>query len=108
MDQNDLIQRIIATERQAQAITESARTEHANMDENIAAELDALRQHYQQEADAYLDSLRQKAETESTERLAVLERRLQEKLAQIESIHTAQKDTWVEAIFQRIVGKDGG
>ena len=108
MDQNDLIQRIIATERQAQAITESARTEHANMDEHIAAELETLRQRYQQEADAYLGALRQRSEDECAQRMAVLERRLQEKLTQIESIHSAQKDAWVEAIFQRIVGKDGG
>ncbi len=108
MDQNDLIQRIIATEHQAQAITQNARSEHAHMDERIDAELTALRQRYAQEEERYLEMLRQKAEAESAERLAVLEQRLQEKLSQIESIYSTQKDNWVEAIFQQIVGKDGG
>ncbi len=108
LDQNDLIQRIIATEHQAQAITEGARAEHANMDANIEAELAALRTRYQEEEAAYLGALRQKAETESAARISALEQRLQKKLAKIESIYSTQKDNWVEAIFDRIVGKDGG
>ena len=108
LDQNDLIQRIIATEHQAQAITQNARSEHAHMDERIDAELAALRQRYAREEERYLETLRQKAEAESTQRLTVLEQRLQEKLSQIESIYSTQKDNWVEAIFRQIVGKDGG
>ena len=108
MEQNDLIQRILATERQAQAITESARSEHENMDARIDEELAALKLRYTQEADAYLDSLRKKAEAESSQRLAALSSRLEEKLAQIENIYSAQKETWAENIFQRITGKDGG
>ncbi len=61
-----------------------------------------------QEADAYLDSLRKKAEAESNQRLAALSSRLEEKLAQIENIYSAQKEAWAENIFQRITGKDGG
>lgn len=108
MDQNDLIQRIIATEHQAQAITEAARAEHENMDANIEAELAALRARYAQEEADYLTGLRQKAEAESAARISALEQRQQEKLAQIESIYSTQKDNWVEAIFNQIVGKDGG
>lgn len=108
MEQNDLIQRIIATEHQAQAITESARETHVHMDEHLEAELAALRLRYQKEADEYLLSLSQKEEAASAQRLAALEQRLQEKLSQIESIYNTQKDNWVENIFQRIVGKDGG
>ena len=108
MDQNDLIQRIIATEHQAQAITQTARSEHAHMDERIEEELAALRLRYTQEEETYLEALRQRAEEDSAERLSALAQRLQEKLSQIESIYSTQKDSWVEAIFQQIVGKDGG
>ena len=108
LEQNDLIQRIIATEHQAQAITEHARAEHEHMDEHMESELEALRLRYQQEADNYLESLRQQAESESALRMENLAERLEKKLAQIESIYSTQKDNWVEAIFQRIVGKDGG
>lgn len=108
MEQNDLIQRILATERQAQAITESARSEHEHMDTRIDEELAALKLRYTQEADAYLDGLRKKAEAESSQRLSALSQRLEEKLAQIENIYSAQKEAWAENIFQRITGKDGG
>lgn len=108
LEQNDLIQRILATERQAQAITENARSEHENMDARIEEELAALKLRYTQEADAYLDGLRKKAEAEGSQRLAALSSRLEEKLAQIENIYSAQKEAWAENIFQRITGKDGG
>lgn len=108
MDQNDLIQRIIATEHQAQAITENARFEHAHMDEHIEEELAALHARYAQEEETYLEALRQKAAADSAERISALEQRLREKLAQIESIYGAQKNNWVDAIFQQIVRKGGG
>jgi hypothetical protein len=37
-----------------------------------------------------------------------LDDRLTVKLQQVESVYAAQKDQWVQAIFERIVGKAGG
>ena len=108
MNQNDLIQRIIATEQQAQALTAGARREQENMESNIDAEIAALRARYQAEADQYLNSLRQREQEKSVQYLSELDTRLQTKLAQIDSIYSAQKDAWVNAIFERIVGKAGG
>ena len=108
MNQNDLIQRIIATEHQAQTLTESAKKAQAEMEQDIAAETAALRARYQAEADRYLQELRQQEQEKSARELDMLKVRLQEKLDQIETIYAAEKEQWTDAIFSRIVGKAGG
>ena len=108
MNQNDLIQKIIAAEHQAQALTETARKEQENMESSIQQEIAALRARYQAQADSYLQNLKQQEQEKSAQYLSELDLRLQAKLTQIDSIYSAQKDAWVDAIFERIVGKAGG
>jgi molybdopterin converting factor small subunit len=107
LNQNDLIQRILATEQQAKALTAEARTAKENLESNMDAEIEALRQKYQQEGEEYLETLRQQEHEKSRSHLEDLDARLQAKLSQVENIYQSQKDTWVDAIFARIVGKAG-
>ena len=105
LNQADLIQKIIATEHQAQALAEHAKEQQENMEASIESEIDGLRKQYQEKADAYLQKF-QEAEREKCEKhLEALDQRLQKKLNQVESIYQSRKDQWVEAIFDRIVGK---
>ena len=108
LNQNDLIQKIIAAEHQAQALTENARQEQENMESGIQQEIAALRARYQAQADSYLENLKRQEQEKSAKYLSELDLRLQAKLAQIDSIYAAQKDAWIDAIFERIVGKAGG
>lgn len=108
MNQNDLIQKIIATERQAQALTVDARSQQENIEKSIDDEIAALRTQYQEKAEHYLDTLRQREQEIRVQHLSELDVRLQTKLTQIENIYSTQKDAWVNAIFERIVGKAGG
>jgi phosphoserine phosphatase len=108
LNQTDLIQKIIATEHQAQALTEQAKQQQENMEASITSEIEALRAKYQEEADAYLQKLTQSEHEKSAQHLQALDDRLAAKLQQVESVYTAQKDQWVQAIFERIVGKAGG
>ncbi len=107
MNQSDLIQKIIAAEHQAQALTESARNQQENMEASIDGEIRALEQRYQDHATEYLRQLEQAEQARSDKRLQELDHRLQEKLSQVESIYQAKKDEWVDAIFERIIGKAG-
>ncbi len=108
MNQTDLIQNIIATEHQAQALTAQARTQVENMDASIQAEIDALREKYRADAEAYLQRLRQSEQEKSAQTLLDLDARLKAKLQQIESSYESNRDQWVQEIFERIAGKAGG
>lgn len=108
MNQTDLIQRIIAAEHQAQALAGAAKQEQADMEENIDAEIENMRQQYETNAENYLRALEAKEQEKSAKDLEALETHLQSKLSQIESIYASQKDNWINAIFERIVGKAGG
>jgi phosphoserine phosphatase len=108
LNQTDLIQKIIATEHQAQALTEQAKKQQENMEASITSEIEDLRRKYQEEAEAYLQKLMQSEHEKSAKDLQALDDRLTVKLQQVESVYAAQKDQWVQAIFERIVGKAGG
>lgn len=108
MNQTDLIQRIIAAEHQAQVLASSAKQERADMEKNIDAEIAEIRKRYETNAENFLRELEQKEQDKSTKDFEALEARLQTKLSQIESIYASQKDNWINAIFERIVGKAGG
>ena len=107
MNQTDMIQRIIAVERQANSLTDSARAEKDNIDANIQAEIDRLRANYQENAEAYLARLEKAEQAKSASRLKELDERREKKLSQVEVIYAAKKDEWVKTIFDRIVGKAG-
>ena len=108
MNQTDMIQKIIAAEHQANQLTENAKSQSENMEASIQTEIEALRTRYQANADAYLERLEQAEQARSTRRLKELDDKLDSKLKQVEIIYQARKDEWIEAIFDRIVGKAGG
>lgn len=108
MNQTDMIQRIIATEQQAQALTEAAKQEQADLEKNIDAEIAEMRQRYETNAEQFLQDLEQKEHEKSASELEARDKRLKAKLNQVESIYNSQRDAWIDAIFERIVGKAGG
>jgi phage shock protein A len=78
------------------------------MDEAIAEEIAAMEQDYQAKADAYLQSLQAQQQELSAAKLQELDHRLEEKLAQVDSLYAAKKDQWADTILERIIGKAGG
>ncbi len=108
LNQVDLIQKIIATENQAQALAEHAKEEQENMEASIESEIDSLKKQYQNRADAYLKQLELTEHEKSAQRLKELDEKLAAKLSQVENIYQSRKEQWVDAIFDRIVGKAGG
>lgn len=108
MNQTDLIQRIIAAEHKAQALAGAAKQEQADMEKNIDAEIAEMRRRYEQNAETYLQELERKEQEKSARELDALDKRLNAKLSQVENIYLSQKDAWINAIFERIVGKAGG
>ena len=105
LNQADLIQKKIAAEHQAQALAEHAKVQQENMEASIESEIDGLRKQYQERAEAYLQKLQETEREKSAKHLEALDQRLQKKLDQVENIYQSRKDQWVEAIFDRIVGK---
>ena len=107
MNQSDMIQRIIAVDRQANQLTDSAKAENDNIEATIQAEIERLRTNYRENAENYLSRLEKAERLKSDARLKELDERREEKLSQVDVIYAAKKDEWVQAIFDRIVGKAG-
>jgi uncharacterized protein HemX len=108
VNQNDLIQKIMAAEHQAQALTAQAKIQQDTMEDSITAEIADLRKQYEDQSQVYLQQLEQEEQKKSAKDLAALDQKLAEKLSQVEGIYESQKDQWVQSIFERIVGKAGG
>ena len=71
-------------------------------DPNVESKLKLIR------ADAYLKQLELTEHEKSAQRLKELDEKLAAKLSQVENIYQSRKEQWVDAIFDRIVGKAGG
>ena len=107
LNQSDMIQRIIAVERQANMLTESVKAEKDNIEATIQAEIEQLRNNYLENAENYLSRLENTENSKREARLKELDERRDEKLCQVEVIYSAKKEEWVQTIFDRIVGKAG-
>ena len=105
MNQRDLIESILAAEHQAQALTEDAKAQSSNIDESIQAEIQSMRARQEKSADEYLGRLEASEIKKREQRMQELDKRLEEKLRQVESIYAARRDLWVDAIFDRIIGR---
>ncbi len=108
MDRTEVIRNILDMEHQAQALAQDANYRKEHLDASIEAEIDEIRTRYQREAEQYLADLEKAQEDLSTQRFQELDEHLHEKLEQVDTIFKEHKEEWVEAIFQRIVGKAGG
>lgn len=107
MNQTDLIQNVLSTEHQARRLTEDARTQSENMEASIQQEIQVMEQRYAENAEEYLRRFEARQREKSGVRLRELDDRREAKLRQVEDIYAARRDQWVDAIFQRIVGKAG-
>ena len=107
MNQNDLIQSILSAEHQARSISEEARVQRDNMESSIQQEIEELRQRYTQTAEAHLQRFEANQREQSQRRLAALDLHREANLQKVENIYKANRDEWIDAIFQRIVGKAG-
>ena len=108
MNQTDLIQSILAAERQAQAMTDDAREQSRNLDASIEEEIQAMRERYQRGAEDYLKRLEKSEQAKRERQLREIDLSTEKRLRQMEKIYQEKKEDWAEEIFQRITGKAGG
>lgn len=108
MNQAELFQKVLATDRQAQAIAQDAKRAQETLDQSIEAELQAMTRDYENAAQQELRQLQASEQEKSSRQLAQLDQRLQEKLHQVDSLYAAKKEEWVDTIVARIVGKESG
>ena len=108
MNQAELFQKVLATDRQAQAIAQDAKRAQETLDESIEAEIQAMTRDYEAAAQQELQQLQASEQEKSSRQIAQLDQRLQEKLHQVDSLYAAKKEEWVDTIVARIVGKEPG
>lgn len=106
MNQAELFQKVLAADRQAQAIAQDARHAQENLEQDIAAEIQAMTLAYEAAAQKELSDLQSSEQAACSRRLQLLDQRLQEKLRQVDSLYAAKKEEWVDTIVARIVGKE--
>lgn len=107
VNQAELIGRVLATDRQAQALTQAAKAAEAALETDIQREIETITAEYEAQAQSTLASLREKEQAACQVQLQALDDRLQQKLGQVEALYAAKKDAWVDTIVARIVGKAG-
>ncbi len=108
MNQAELFQKVLATDRQAQAIAQDAKRAQENLDESMEAEIQAMTRDYEKAAQQELQQLQASEQETYSRQLQLLDQRLQEKLHQVDSLYAAKKEEWVDTIVSRIVGKESG
>lgn len=106
MNQAELFQKVLAADRQAQAIAQDAKHAQETLEENIAAEIQAMTHAYEAAAQKELSDLQASEQAACSRQLQILDQRLQEKLHQVDSLYAAKKEEWVDTIVARIVGKE--
>lgn len=104
MRQSDMINSIVQTEHHAQEITAEAERKRKNLDADVAAEVEKLKEQYRQEAQRRIAEAEQ---LEAQQREKSLQDRLQEALDDIERKEKENHDEWVQALFQRIIENKG-
>ena len=108
MNQAEVFQKVLATDRQAQAMTQDAKRAQETLDESIEAEIQAMTREYEAAAQRELSELQASEQETCSRQLRQLDQRLQEKLHQVDSLYAAKKEEWVDTIVARIVGKGSG
>ena len=101
MRQSDMINSIVQTEHHAQEITAEAERKRKNLDADVAAEVEKLKEQYRQEAQRRIAEAEQLEAQQREKSLQELQDRLQEALDDIE------RKEWVQALFQRIIENKG-
>ena len=108
MNQAELFQKVLATDRQAQAIAQDAKRAQENLDESMEAEIQAMTRDYEKAAQQEIQQIQASEQETYSRQLQLLDQRLQEKLHQVDSLYAAKKEEWVDTIVSRIVGKESG
>ncbi len=108
LNQAELFQRVLAADRQAQAIAQDAKHIRETLEEDIASSIQAMNREYEAAARQELSALQASEQEKCSRQLRQLDRRLQEKLRQVDSLYAAKKEEWVNTIVSRIVGKETG
>ena len=106
MNQTDLMQNVLAVDRQAQAMTREAREREENLDASVAEEIQRLREKYTAEAEAYLAELREREQNRLNRALARQDQDLATRMERIETRYLAGRDQWAEQLFRGIVGSE--
>ena len=107
MRQSDMINSIVQTEHHAQKITAEAERKRKNLDADVAAEVEKLKEQYRQEAQRRIAEAEQLEAQQREKSLQELQDRLQEALDDIERKEKENHDEWVQALFQRIIENKG-
>lgn len=107
MRQSDMINSIVQTEHHAQEITAEAERKRKNLDADVAAEVEKLKEQYRQEAQRRIAEAEQLEAQQREKSLQELQDRLQEALDDIERKEKENHDEWVQALFQRIIENKG-
>lgn len=108
MNQAELIGKVLAADRQAQAIAKDAKDAEANLDQNIEEEIKVLEATYRNEAQEKLRALEASEKEKCQAQMKLLDAKLHAKLHQVDDLYESKKDLWVDTIVTRIVGKAGG
>lgn len=101
----DMIKKIVEIDEQAQKITKDAEQDNVNALKQVAEQRKKLSDEYLARARKRIDILKQEEQNKANKILADTKEKFQSQASDLENIYKNNCDTWVEAIFNRVIGE---
>ena len=99
----ELIKKILQIENDAQEIVHSARSAQENFAADMDAQLGKLRSDINSEAQRKIAQMEAYEKDEIADALSSIQRDTNQKLQDLDNLHSANADAWAEQIFANIV-----
>lgn len=104
MEYIDLVGKIIAAEHSAKEIAREAKARETTLDADLEREAAGMREAYMDRARRRVEQVRATEAQAARESAAALDGKFTAAMGAVEAAYARNRDAWVEAIFQRIVG----
>ena len=100
----DIIQKIIEIDKNAQKMTEEARQSRLEAEKAVHAEMDKLRSEYLERAHARIRKTQATEEAFQMEALKEIERKHNVTADSLRGMYEQNREKWVDQLFNRVIG----
>lgn len=106
MEHIDILKKIIEVEQQAQAIADSAEQKRAHLSEDIEKAKENLKNDYAARAKRRIQMVSDAERKAADEKIAGIDRLLNDKMREVETVFQANHGRWVQDLFTAVVGQE--
>lgn len=101
---DEIIQKLLETERRAQEIIKEAEIRRENIDDEIKSEISQMDESYVSKANARVSKVIEIEENAARERLEKLRGNTQAAGKKLQAIYDENKEEWLESLYKKLIG----